>query len=120
MENLPAVQGLLGGLAANPALAPIAGPILDTVNGIHYDREGMRVSRSKDRTPGDSGQWGTAFRWLGDNTEYGAYFMNYHSRTPFLSMKNASAEVIDSVNDLYALAPGLIKEGVIPPYLGAS
>ena len=117
-QNLPAVQGLLGGLAANPALAPIAGPILDTVNGIHYDREGMRVSRSKDRTPGDSGQWGTAFRWLGDNTEYGAYFMNYHSRTPFLSMKNASTEVIDSVNDLYALAPGLIQGGVIPPQLG--
>ena len=49
------------------------------------------IPRGKDNKAGDSGQWGTAFRWLGDNTEYGAYFMNYHSRTPFLSMQNADA-----------------------------
>lgn len=117
-ENLPAVQGLLGGLANDPMLAPVANPILNTVNGIQYGNEGMMIPRGRDNKAGDSGQWGTAFRWLGDNTEYGAYFMNYHSRTPFLSMKNADEGTIDSINNLYALAPGLIQGGVIPPSLG--
>lgn len=117
-SNLPAVQSLLGGLAATPGFSDIANPILNTVNGINYGEEGMMVPRSKDRKAGDSGQWGTAFRWLGDNTEYGAYFMNYHSRTPFLSMQNANAGVVGSIEDLYALAPSLIQGGVIPPQLG--
>ena len=42
----------------------------------------MIVPRGGDRDARDSGQWGTALRWLGDDTEYGLYFMNYHSRTP--------------------------------------
>lgn len=62
--------------------------------GVNYSDEGLMIPRGKDNKAGDSGQWGTAFRWLGDNTEYGAYFMNYHSRTPFLSMQNANATAI--------------------------
>ncbi|NUA38203.1 DUF1302 domain-containing protein, partial [Pseudomonas sp. UMA601] len=52
--------------------------------------------------PRDSGQWGLALRWLGDNTEYGAYFMNYHSRTPIVSMQNANRG--DIGNALLALS----------------
>lgn len=61
--------------------------------GIGYSpREGLMVPRGQNQTARNSGQWGTAFRWLGDNTEYGAYVMNYHSRTPFLSMQNAQMD----------------------------
>ena len=67
-------------------------PSLDSL-GIGYSDEGLMIPRGKDNKAGDSGQWGTAFRWLGDNTEYGAYFMNYHSRTPFLSMQNTAMDM---------------------------
>ena len=62
------------------------------------------VPRGPDRDARDSGQWGLAFRWLGDNTEYGVYAMNYHSRTPILSMQNTDAGTI-------ATAAGLIGSG---------
>ena len=68
-------------------------PLLPNLSdlGIGYSaQEGLMVPRGKDNTARDSGQWGMALRWLGDNTEYGAYFMNYHSRTPFLSMQNTA------------------------------
>src|SRR5699024_783383 len=35
--------------------------------GINVGKEGITVPRGKDNKAGDSGQWGTAFRWLGDN-----------------------------------------------------
>lgn len=61
--------------------------------GINYTKEGLMIPRGRDNKARDSGQWGTALRWLGDNTEYGAYFMNYHSRTPFLSMQNTQMDM---------------------------
>lgn len=80
---------LLVGIDQAAALGVPGMPSLDSL-GIGYSpQEGLMVPRGRDNKAGDSGQWGTAFRWLGDNTEYGAYFMNYHSRTPFLSMQNA-------------------------------
>src|SRR5690554_3489779 len=42
----------------------------------------------KDREAKDSGQFGVAFRWFVpalNNTEFGFYAMNYHSRNPFYS-----------------------------------
>ncbi|MCW8162916.1 DUF1302 domain-containing protein [Stutzerimonas stutzeri] len=56
--------------------------------GLTVTDEGLMVPRGGDRDARDSGQFGIALRWLGDATEYGAYFMNYHSRTPNLSMQN--------------------------------
>lgn len=57
--------------------------------GIEASQEGLMVPRGRDNKAKDSGQWGMALRWMGDNTEYGAYFINYHSRMPFLSTQNA-------------------------------
>lgn len=65
--------------------------------GVNASDEGLVVPRGKDNKARDSGQWGTAFRWLGDNTEYGAYFMNYHSRTPMLSVQNADLDTFNNV-----------------------
>lgn len=44
--------------------------------------------RSSDREASDDGQYGIAFRYLVpalNNTEFGFYHANYHSRTPFIS-----------------------------------
>ena len=46
------------------------------------------VARDPDREPSDSGQYGVAARWYAEelnNTEFGFYFMNYHSRLPIAS-----------------------------------
>lgn len=46
------------------------------------------ITRNPDRDAEDKGQFGLAARLLvpeWNNTEFGLFFMNYHSRTPFLS-----------------------------------
>jgi len=43
------------------------------------------VGRIDDNTPSDSGQYGVALRWFAEglnSTEFGFYFLNYHSRLP--------------------------------------
>ena len=95
--NKQLTQGLLKGIDQKAAAGALMAngdpfPSLDSL-GIGYSDEGLMIPRGKDNKAGDSGQWGTAFRWLGDNTEYGAYFMNYHSRTPFLSMQNTAMDM---------------------------
>tara|TARA_R110000824_G_scaffold118960_12_gene271840 strand:- start:40 stop:2724 length:2685 start_codon:yes stop_codon:yes gene_type:complete len=50
------------------------------------DTGGM-VVRERDREARDMGQWGVAARWFSEdlnNTEFGLYFMNYHSRLPIV------------------------------------
>ena len=52
------------------------------------DRGFLSVTRGQDRTPDDSGQWGIALRYLAENlndTEFGFYFLNHHSRLPLVS-----------------------------------
>ncbi len=78
--------------------APGLAPISTSQAGLAYSaQEGLMVRRGKDNKAKDDGQFGLALRWLGDNTEYGAYMMNYHSRTPFLSMKNADASALAGI-----------------------
>ena len=46
------------------------------------------VPRIDDREPSDSGQYGAALRWFVESlngTEFGFYFLNYHSRLPLAS-----------------------------------
>lgn len=48
----------------------------------------LTLSRTADRDAKDSGQYGVAIRVLApelNNTEFGIYAMNYHSRTPIVS-----------------------------------
>jgi hypothetical protein len=48
-------------------------------------------------------------RWLGDDTEYGLYFMNYHSRTPTVGTITANtnlATIGSIINAANAIAPG--------------
>lgn len=82
--------------------------------GVQATNEGLMIPRGKDNKAGDSGQWGMALRWLGDNTEYGAYFMNYHSRTPFLSMQNADAQTFTALSNP-AIGPGIAGINPLAP-----
>lgn len=56
------------------------------------------VPRSPDHSPSDSGQYGIAFRYLAhdlNNTEFGFYHMNYHSRVPFFAgVKGTTTSVL--------------------------
>ncbi|MCC8345098.1 DUF1302 domain-containing protein [Pseudomonas stutzeri] len=71
--------------------------------GVTVTEEGLLVPRGGDRDARDSGQFGIALRWLGDATEYGAYFMNYHSRTPNLSMQNTDLAGIQAAGTAFGL-----------------
>ncbi|NND67670.1 MAG: DUF1302 domain-containing protein [Halioglobus sp.] len=68
-----------------------------TVSGLTSDLEQVNddppfiVPRTPDDTPTDSGQWGIAARYFVESlnsTEFGAYYINYHSRTPIFSGVN--------------------------------
>jgi hypothetical protein len=53
------------------------------------------IPRGKDKDARDGGQWGLALRWFApelNDTEFGAYVMNYHSRNPYLSFKRTTTE----------------------------
>ncbi|MCQ4288637.1 DUF1302 domain-containing protein, partial [Pseudomonas stutzeri] len=76
--------------AGSGAIAPLQGIAAEQGLGFDVTSEGVVLPRAGDRDARDSGQFGLALRWLGDATEYGFYFMNYHSRTPILSTGTAS------------------------------
>ncbi len=58
------------------------------------------ISRGEDREPGESGQYGVNLRYvahgLGD-TEFGLYYMNYHSRLPVISAMSPTVPVNSAV-----------------------
>ena len=55
----------------------------------------LMAPRHADREADDSGQWGVAFRYLAEelnNTEFGFYYMNYHSRLPVVGAHTGTEE----------------------------
>ncbi|MDE0028224.1 MAG: DUF1302 domain-containing protein [Deltaproteobacteria bacterium] len=89
------------GLTADPATNPFLVFSRTSVASafaplITADRDFLIASRDlPDRDPRDSGQWGAAFRYLAEglnNTEFGFYFMNYHSRLPVVSARTGTAQ----------------------------
>ncbi|MFB3305815.1 DUF1302 domain-containing protein [Pseudomonas sp. AMR01] len=77
----------------SPAIAPLQPVAAAFGQGFQVTREGVVVQRAKDRDARDGGQFGAALRWLGDDTEYGLYFMNYHSRTPTVGTLTANTSL---------------------------
>ena len=55
--------------------------------GVDVNGEGVLVRRGADRNARNGGQFGVAMHYVFEplDTEFGAYFMNYHSRDPILS-----------------------------------
>ncbi|BAN50475.1 hypothetical protein PCA10_47430 [Metapseudomonas resinovorans NBRC 106553] len=98
-----------GYTVGSPAIAPLEPIAAAFGQGFDVTSEGVIVHRASDRDARDSGQWGAALRWLGDETEYAAYFMNYHSRTPIVGTITASQAT-------FAAMPGIIgaANGIVP------
>ncbi|GLZ88035.1 hypothetical protein Pres01_40860 [Metapseudomonas resinovorans] len=77
--------------------APLRNAAMNVLNarGVTWGNpdEGVIVPRGGDVDARDGGQWGTALRYFSEtlDTEFGAYFMNYHSRTPIFSATAAPA-----------------------------
>ncbi|VVO79226.1 DUF1302 domain-containing protein [Pseudomonas fluorescens] len=90
------------------ALGPLA------ANGVDVNQEGVLVRRGPDRDARDSGQWGASLKYMFEplDTEFGAYFMNYHSRAPIFSATGAPQSVYNTAASLpgpfAALAPLLV------------
>lgn len=54
----------------------------------------LRSLRLNDDKPSDAGQYGLALHWLepASETDIGLYYINYHTRTPFLSLSSVPSE----------------------------
>ena len=99
-----------GGASDAVAAATAAGTVKTLkANGVNWGSpdEGVIVSRGGDRDARDGGQWGGALRYLSEelDTEFGAYFMNYHSRAPIFSATAAPAAKYTASSAFGPLAP---------------
>ncbi|OPA93886.1 adhesin [Pseudomonas fluorescens] len=91
----------------------IPGAALPTLNalGVDINNEGVLVRRGGDRDARDSGQFGVAMHYNFEplDTEFGAYFMNYHSRAPIFSATGAPASAYTRpLGPLGALRPLIV------------
>jgi hypothetical protein len=71
-----------------PPVIPTLGPAASALYGPYDPAASVWAPRSPDRDPSDNGQYGLALRYLAgelNNTEFGLYYMNYHSRIPLFS-----------------------------------
>lgn len=62
-----------------------------------FEPDFLGVSRMSDDKPSDDGQFGIALRFLApelNDTEFGLYYINYHSRLPIISAKTGNAAVV--------------------------
>ena len=108
-------NNLNNGLAARGIPANFRSSIINTLQarGVNFGSpdEGTIVKRGPDRDARDSGQFGLALRYMFEplDTEFGAYFMNYHSRAPIFSAQGApSAAYTRPLGPLGALRPLIV------------
>jgi len=82
------------------------------------------ITRGPDNEPSNTGQYGVNFRYLAEklnSTEFGLYFLNYHSRLPAISARTPtspidSAFVVSTASTLATqnIAPVMIAAGIPP------
>ena len=85
---------LAGNVVVHPQLGTIPAPLPPLADP---DPDFATVLRGPDRTPDDSGQWGLALRYLAEDlndTEFGFYAMNYHSRLPIVGAQTSSPQAL--------------------------
>lgn len=95
----------------SPAIAPLQPVAAAFGQGFQVTPEGVVVPRGAKRDPKNSGEYGLALRWLGDETEYGAYFENLHARTPVLSTKTAGLATLSAIPRIGAAASAAVGGG---------
>ena len=67
------------------------------VPGDFLSPPGLFITRRPDIDPADSGQFGVSFRYFAEQlagSEFGVYYMNYHSRLPYLGGFTSSNELL--------------------------
>lgn len=77
--------------AAGCNVVTLTGLVSDQVNMLG----GLFITRRPNIEPDDDGQWGVAFRYFAEElagSEFGVYYMNYHSRIPYLGGFSSSNE----------------------------
>ena len=82
-----------------PVTNPSTTAALAAIYGPFDPAASVWVPRTADRTPSNSGQFGVSMRYLAtalNNTEFGAYFLNYHSRTPIASVRKTTFPALGS------------------------
>ena len=84
--------------------------------GIGPDDEFLNAKRGADHEARDSGQWGVALRYLAEemgNTDFGFYYMNYHSRLPLVAGHTGTLlgvqEGLERARAVAAAAPAAIR-----------
>ena len=86
-----------------------------------FEPDFLGVLRAPDDRPGNGGEYGFALRYFAENlndTEFGLFFINHHSRTPIISAITGTAQ---GAADATAAAIGIAGiPGVIPPPVGAT
>ena len=94
----PLTQAINADLAGNVVVHPQHGVIPAPLPPLaDPDPDFATVLRGPDRSPDDSGQWGLALRYLAEDlndTEFGFYAMNYHSRLPIVGAQTSSPEAL--------------------------
>lgn len=78
------------------SFAPL-GPLRPFFGVNAFEPDFLGVSRMGDDKPSDDGQFGVAMRVLVpalNDTEFGLYYINYHSRLPIISAKTGNAAVV--------------------------
>ncbi len=78
------------------------------------------ILRGMDNESDDSGQYGVNFRYLAEklnNTEFGLYYMNYHSRLPTISAQTPTSPISSAF--VQATAGSLANANIAPAMAGA-
>ncbi len=81
---------VVAGLDLPPGVASNTGGLAALAAGT----DNAYIPRLNDKDASDSGQYGLALRWYVpelNDTEFGAYAMNYHSRSPYLSINQMTS-----------------------------
>lgn len=94
-------EGVLGRELGDCNVAGVIVPGITSADSINI---GGYVPAYKGKDPSDSGQWGIALRMPIDATdgELGLYYLNYHSRTPFVGVSNGQPAPIPAFPDAAA------------------
>ena len=97
-----------------------------TLTGLASDQMnmlgGLFITRRPDIEPDDSGQFGVAFRYFAEKlagSEFGIYYMNYHSRIPYLggfSSSNEAAGWSARIHRLFRATRSVATRSTLPSF----
>jgi hypothetical protein len=86
-------QKVMLGFGSAPDTIPVGHPPLPPT----FSPVGVAVPKVDAEEPSDQGQWGAAIRYFAEGlggTEFGLYFVNYHSRLPLIMANTGTANGI--------------------------